>query len=94
MMPLQEDDWLPSARAEAAVDAIGFRLHFRHQILIALDVSAAGRADLHESKLFLIRGVFLEEPLDSAKPLGNALGIVHSIDAKTHEARLDSQLAE
>src|SRR5260221_13383678 len=94
VMPLEEYDRLPSTRAEAPVDAIGFRLHFRHQILVALDMGPAGRPDLHERKLLLIRRVLIEKTLDSAEPLRNAFGIIDPIDAKPHESRLDSQLTE
>jgi hypothetical protein len=57
VMPVQENDGPPGARAKTAVDALGFLFHLRRQILITLDMRAAGRADLDEGELLAIRRI-------------------------------------
>src|SRR5207248_8830008 len=60
VVPLQEDDWLPSARLEAPVDPFGLGFHVGKQVVIALDMRTAGGANLYKGKLALISRVFLE----------------------------------
>src|SRR5208283_2538771 len=53
---------------------------------------AAGSTDLDEGELFTVRGLLFEKPFDAAKPLWDALCVVHAIDAQSEEGSLDSQL--
>ena len=80
VVPVQENDGPPSTVAEAAVNALGFFLHLRRQILIALDVCAAGRADLDEGEFFAVGGIQVEQPLHAAQPLRDAFRVVDAID--------------
>ena len=94
VVSLQKHDRFPGARAEAAVDSIRFHFDFLHQILIAPDVSPAGRPDLNKGKPPLVVRILIEKPFDSAKPLRNALGVVDAVDSHSHIVRFDAQFAE
>src|ERR1700741_4956357 len=57
MVFLEKDDGFPLRRLEGSVDALGFRADLVKKTLIALDIRAAGSADLHEREAPLIGGV-------------------------------------
>ena len=94
VLAVQEHDGLPVAGLEAAVDAFGFLEHFLHQILIAPDVRAAGRADLHERELAPVGGILFEKALDGAEALRNALGVIDAIDADAQKRSAHAELVE
>jgi len=94
VLALEENDGLPVAVLEAPIDTIGLGFDLREQIVIALDVSAAWRPDLHKSEFSLIAGIFLEEALDGEKALENSLGVVDAVDADAHERRLYANAAQ
>ena len=94
VLPVQQHDRLPLVRLESPVDAIGFRLHFGLQVVIALDVRAAGSANLHKGKHALVARIFFQKAFDGEKALQNSLGIVHPVDAYSHESGLDSQILQ
>src|SRR5437867_1129845 len=94
VVPPQEHDWLPLPSLEAPVDAKSLGLHLRSQVLIPLDARPAGRADLNERELSAVAGLVLQELLDPAKPLRDALRVIHPIDTDPHEGGLHAQLVE
>ena len=53
-----------------------------HQRLVALQVLAARRADLHHRHALAPFGMALEHPLEGLQAIGNALGVVEAIDAE------------
>src|SRR5579863_7283292 len=81
-MPIQKYDGLPISAGEALIDALRFRLHLGHQVVIALDMRPARSADLHEHESLAIGRMQLEEPLDAAKSFRNSLGVIYAIDAE------------
>ncbi len=85
-------DGFPARRLEARVDAFGFHADFVEEIFVALDVRAAGRADLHERESLLVRGVQLEKALQSAKTFQDSLGVVNAIDTHAEKRSLNSHL--
>ena len=58
------------------------RLDFGHQRLVALQVLAARRADLHHRDAAAPFGMALEQPRERLQAIGNALGVVEPIDAE------------
>src|SRR4029077_10237780 len=92
MVAFEKDDGFPAAGLEARVDALGFRADFPEQILVAVNVGAAGRTDLEKSKAALVIRVQLEKELDGAEALENALGIVHTVDAYAKQRGANVQL--
>src|SRR5258708_35374146 len=50
VVPIQEHDGLPAAGLEARVDALDFGCTLVEQGLVALNIRAAGRANLHEGE--------------------------------------------
>ncbi len=75
------------------VDALGFRFHLGQQVVIALDVRAAGRSDLHKGKFALIGRIFFEEALDREKTLQDSFGVVDAIYADPEEGCFNSETA-
>jgi len=69
MLPVQKNDGLPFRRLEPRVDAGGFRFHLRHQIVIAFEVAATWRTNLHECELALIVRILLQKTLNGRKTL-------------------------
>jgi hypothetical protein len=65
------DDGFPFAKLKAPVDAFRFGFNLAQQIMVALDVGAAGRRDLDERKLTAIDRILLQEQLDRSKTLQN-----------------------
>ena len=59
-MPFEKYNRLPGSALEAPINAVSFRLHFSEQIVVTLDVSAAGRSDLNEGESVLINRMLLE----------------------------------
>src|ERR1051326_5751477 len=94
VLTLEQHDRLPWACLKAAVDAERFFFDFGHEVLITFNTRAAGRADLHEGQFAAIRGMLLEEPLDAAKPLGNAFGVIDAVNPDPHVRGLDAQVTE
>ena len=68
-------------------------LHLLDQVLIAADVRAAGRADLHEGELVPGTPGTFPETLDSAEALRNALGVVDAVHADAHEGGAHAESA-
>src|SRR5260370_41815612 len=74
VVALAQDDGLPVVGLEAPVDAVGDGLNLSQKIMVALDVGAAGRADLHESELLLIARIFFEKALDGPEAFEGSTG--------------------
>src|SRR5712692_9593254 len=89
MVLLAKHDGFTARRLEARIDAVRFGANFVEEILVALNVRAAGRADLRESEPLLVGGVELEEALEGAEALQDSLGVVHAIDSHSEERGLD-----
>src|SRR5689334_19549774 len=94
MMPVQKHDRLPIPRLEFPVDTFGFSFHLGHQLVITLDVGAAGSANLHEGELTDKRRIFFQEALDACEALGQAFGVIHAIDADTEIKSLDAKFLQ
>src|SRR6202140_3842855 len=92
MMALEEDDRFPAASLEPRVDALGFGTDFIEQTLIAVNVGAAGGADLDKGEATLIGRVKLEKVFDAAQPLKNALGVVDAVHANAQKRGADATL--
>ena len=58
------------------------RFDLVHQRLVALQVLAARRADLHHRHAPAPLGIPLEQPRKGLQAIGNALGVVEAIDAE------------
>src|SRR5271167_3509714 len=91
VLPLEVHDGPPRATLKAPVDAVSFRLYFSEQIVVSLDMSAAGRSDLHEGELVPISRMLLEQSLNGEEPLQDSFGIVHPIDTHPEERRIHAQ---
>src|SRR5579864_9804016 len=50
VVPVEQHNWLPLIRLESPIDTVGLCLYFGLQVVITLDVCAAGSANLHKSK--------------------------------------------
>jgi len=76
------------ASLEARVDAVGVGRHVGQQILIAIDIGAAGSANLDKGEAPLVGRVELEKEFDGAKTLENAFRVVDAIDADSRRVAL------
>src|SRR5258706_12282094 len=92
MMTLEKEDGLPVAGLEARVDAVGVGRHVGQQILIAVDIGAAGSANLDKGEAPLVGRVELEKEFDGAKTLENAFCVVDAIDADSEKRGADAEL--
>src|SRR5258708_21858779 len=91
-MPLEENDWFPAARVEARIDALAFGGDRVEQCLVALDLCADRRADLHEQKARVICAIQCQKMFDPAEALENSLGVIDAIHADTHHGSFDAEL--
>src|SRR6266849_5742084 len=94
VLALEKHNRFPLSALEAPVNALCFSFHFREQIVITLDVGAAGRSDLHERKFALIGRILLQEPLNREEAFKNSFGVVNTIHTNPHERCLDAQSAQ
>ena len=94
VLSFQEDDGFPLAGLEAPIDPFRLSLHLRKQIVVALDVSAAGGANLHEREFSLVAGRLLQEPFNCQKTFENAFCVVDAVHADTKIRRLHAQGAQ
>src|SRR5215467_11005951 len=78
VLPVKKNNGSPFVLLKAPVDATGLHFDLSFQIVIALQVRAARSADLHESKLPLISGIFFQQPFDRKKALEDPLGVVQA----------------
>ena len=76
-----QHDRRPAAAREALVDPVGERAHLRLELLVLLDAGARRRADLHEREAADPLRLELEQALDRAEALEDALGVVDPVDA-------------
>src|SRR5487761_2756061 len=79
VLHLEHDGRRPLAR-EAAVDARGHGAHLRFVMLIFLDAGARRRGDLDKGEAADPLRIGLEQALDGAEALDDALGVVEAID--------------
>src|ERR1700722_19240717 len=91
VLPLQEKNRFPVAGLEAPIDSLRLRFHFGEQVMVPLDVGAAGCADLQERELSLILGIFFQKALDRAKAFMNSLGVIHAVYASSYKTSFTSQ---
>src|SRR5664279_523605 len=91
MLSVQKNYGLPCVRLESPVDAVGFRFHIRHEIVIALEVTSTGSANLHECELALVARVLLQKTLNGQKTLQNTFCVIDPVYAHTHKGSLNSQ---
>src|ERR1700730_8818934 len=89
MVFLEKHQRFPSRRLKSGVDAFGFAADFGQEILVALDVRAAGRSDLHESETLLVGRVQFEKTLESAETLENPFRVVHAVNANAQKGSLN-----
>src|SRR5581483_7216497 len=94
VLAIQENDRSPGTAAEPSVDALGLLLHFAHQILVALDVRPARRADLDKRQIPLIRRILIQQPFDPPKALEDTLRIIDPVYSQSEKARLNPQISE
>src|ERR1700720_4118991 len=92
VMPFQKHDWFPAAGLEPRVDTFSFSGDFVQKVLVALNVSAARSADLHEGEAAVIGRVLLQEGLDPPEALENALGVIDAIDSDAEQSSFYPQL--
>src|SRR5690242_1002017 len=85
VLPVQEDNRLPLGSLKAPVDAFGFDFDISQEVVIALDMGAAGSANLDKGEFFPIDRVLLEQPLNGQKALQNALGVIDAIHSHPEE---------
>src|ERR1700731_4051857 len=91
----QKDNRSPStclAILESRVDTVRFRTHFIEKLSIALDIRAAGCANLHKCKTSLICWIQFQKTLDAAKALDNSFGVIHTVYAYAQQAGFNAQL--
>src|SRR5207253_2064085 len=80
-----EPNRLPASAAEARVHPSGQRPYARLEVLILVERRARWRRDLDEHEAVDEFGAKLEQALDRAKALEDALGVVHPVDADTDQ---------
>ena len=92
MMPFQKHDWFPAAGLKTRIDTVSFSADFVQKFLVAVDMSAAWSADLHEGESPLISRIQLQKALDTAEALKNPLGVVDAVDSNAEQGRFYPQL--
>ena len=93
-MALQKHNRFPGAGLETPVDSLRLGLNISEQIMVPLDVGAAGGADLYEYKFALIRRAFLQHAFDRQKPLEDSFGVIDAIDAHAYKPCLHPKLSK
>ena len=76
----------PVELREAAVDAAGQPVELGAQLAVLVDLLARARADLQEVDLAAMLGMALEQATIGLEAVGQALGIVHAVDADGERA--------
>ena len=76
------NDRPPGARGPFPVDAFDEVVDLVVELLVGADVSAAGYASLGIDQSAAVFGMGIEKAIESAKALGNSLGVVDSLDAE------------
>jgi len=76
-----EMNGLPGARRPSGIDLVGDGGEFVVEPLIVADESPAGHGDLEEDELPAVLGVGLEQVVDGAQAIGNALRVIRAVDA-------------
>src|SRR5579871_1029604 len=90
----QQDDRLPVTGLKTLIDPVGFASHLLDQIVIARNVSPAGRADLHESEFLFVSRAFFQEALNTAETFRNSLGVVDAIHSDAHEGSAHAEFRQ
>src|SRR5882762_4877039 len=90
----EKNDRPPSFRLQTFIDAVGLCSHLGYKILVAFDVRAAGRPELHKRELLAIVKILLEKPFDSPETLQNAFCVVDAIHADAEKDSLRPQLRQ
>src|SRR5579864_629067 len=62
--------------------------------MVTLNVGPAGSADLQEGEFSLVGRALFQHALDRQKPLQDAFGIVHTIDANAHKHGFNPELSK
>jgi hypothetical protein len=83
-----EHDGAVGAAAEPRVHALDDGLDRQAKLLVAVDLHAARRGELHEREASTQLGLALEQALDGLQPLLDALRVVEPIDADAQQRRL------
>src|SRR3954452_19638212 len=83
---------LPGARRPSGIDLVGDGGEFVVEPLIVADESPAGHGDLEEDELPAVLGVGLEQVVDGAQAVGNALRVIRAVDADSEETIAVAQL--
>src|SRR5579872_4866458 len=91
MLTIQEQDRPPGSDVEPAVDALRFLFHFRHQILVPLDLGPARGADLDKGQVPLVGRIPIKKLFDRAESLENSFCVIDTVNAHAEEGRLNSQ---
>src|SRR5579859_6378071 len=94
MMLLQQHDGFPSAGLESRVNSLGFGSDFFKEMLVAVDLRAARRANLHKREAVLVVRIEIQEIFDSAETLDDSFRVVHPIHAHAEQASIHTQLVQ
>src|SRR5438045_9759202 len=91
VLTVEQNDRLPLIPLKAPVDSSRFRFDLRIKVVLALEVAAAGRANLNERELSLVPGIVVEKTLHRQKAVEDALGLVHALHAHGQEVGVHMQ---
>src|ERR1035437_7114795 len=94
MMSFHVGDGFPFVRLKPPIDPVRFGFNLPQEIMVALNMSSAGGANLHEGELALVREVLFEEPFNTPKALQDSFGVIHPLHSNTHECCFHAQLLE
>src|SRR6267154_249079 len=92
MVFLSKHDRFPSRGLKPRIDALRFSARLIEELLVALNIRAAGRADLDESEALLVRGIQFEKSFQCAETLQDSLSVVDAIDAHSEKRSLNIHL--
>src|SRR5215831_16318608 len=94
VMPSEKKNRLPAFGPKTPVDALRLGLHFGQEVVIALDVCAAGCADLGKAELTVVARIFVQKPLDGQESFEDSLRVVDTIHSHAQVERFLPKLFE
>jgi hypothetical protein len=77
-------DGRPAGRRETPVDAADQLVDLPLELLVLRNLRPAGNRELQQDDLLAVLGVDLEQALEGAHALRDALGVVEAVDAQHH----------
>jgi hypothetical protein len=75
-------DGCPGRRAESAVDSADEFVQLTFEVFVFGDLRSAGDGKLHQHDFLAMLGIAIEQALEGGESLGDALGVVESVDAQ------------